>query len=151
MKLKLNAIHVMKAEEFIHPFTAKIIKMNENSIIVEIMQTNPEDAELAYAKNNVTVVRKRDIGKLIEQGTVEAEFEKQTVKDWNNEFIKRDYRVKIVLMQNGKVIERFGSAKSAASIAGVTIRTVTDSIESDKPIASGRLKGCKFEVAGGRQ
>lgn len=144
MDLKLDAVHHMVSPEFKHPFVGKITKINEKSVMADILSVQDGDFAKAYQKNNAIVVSKKSVGKLIKKGTREQKFAKRA--PWNGQSNKAKQTAKLVLMKNNNVVEKFASIKQASTALGVDMRTIKNSLSSDKTIIRGNLKGCKFEL-----
>lgn len=141
-----------KSDAFSHKLSIRIEKMYKNSVLAQIIDCHPEDKFVAATKGNKTIIAKENIWFLLKEPDIEEiEIKPKKVKGTGLDLTKKktssnkntSARGCVVIMPNGER-EEFYSIKSAMRILGVTSRTITRSIEENKKVKLGKMKGCQF-------
>ncbi|MGM0182199.1 hypothetical protein IGK74_001119 [Enterococcus sp. AZ150] len=148
-EIGIGGIYQCKSDAFSHKVTIKIEKMYENSVLGTIVDCDPEDKVVVAMLSGKTIIAKKNIWFILQKPDYIATEKEKTVKridlTTKRESKKANTSAKgcVLIFPNGER-EEFYSIKSATQILGVTNRTVMKSLDENRKVKQGKLKGCQF-------
>lgn len=148
-EIGIGGIYQCKSDTFSHKVTIRIDKMYQNSVLGTIVDYDPEDKMVVAMLSGKTIIAKQNIWFILKKPDyLQKETEKKIKRldlTTKRESKKMNTVAKgcVLIFPNGER-EEFYSIKSATQILGVTNRTVMKSLDENRKVKQGKLKGCQF-------
>lgn len=148
-EIGIGGIYQCKSDAFSHKVTIRIDKMYQNSVLGMIVDYDPEDKMVVAMLSGKTIIAKKNIWFILKKPDhLQKEAEKKIKRldlTTKRESRKTNTVAKgcVLIFPNGER-EEFYSIKSATQILGVTNRTVMKSLDENRKVKQGKLKGCQF-------